>query len=520
MRNKTAKALNMLILFFCLLFSVLVLVLNFFYTASVSYDLNELVSYENEWKLSVISVLVLALTVALISLLRRVIVKLPPKRLFVLFSCLYIMIALYLILNVDHSLRADALSVSNSAKNMMAGNYEAFEAGGYIHRYPHQLGLAFYDMVLYSFSQNVLINFIVNFFMVLGINYTVMKISEVVFGDVLSTLLTVVLSFAFFPQLFFILFAYGLIPGLFFMVLAFYNCLLFCKDGKKRSLLGVVIFASLSVMLKKNFMIGVIAMMIYIAVKTVKKYRHAYIAAICLLLVAMVLPMELLTLHFEKSAGLKLDEGCPTVLWLAMGTDIDNEERAPGWYDRSNYFIYTDSGFDKEKSEEIGNEKLKNNIEKIKKEPGRAVSFFVNKTVSQWCEPLYSSVWSGPLAVCGQYTHTEYLQSLYSGQEAERTLRSYAKFITLTIWLLCVCFLMEYGKRIDGWQIFFMFFAGGLLFHTVWEGKSQYIYPYVFCLIPFAAYALARGAEYFKALSSRVRHNFSSQKRCTSENEG
>ena len=38
----------------------------------------------------------------------------------------------------------------------------------------------------------------------------------------------------------------------------------------------------------------------------------------------------------------------------------------------------------------------------------------------------------------------------------------------------------------------FLTLIGGFLFHLVWEGKSQYIYPYFFSLMPFAALSLAR----------------------------
>ena len=51
-------------------------------------------------------------------------------------------------------------------------------------------------------------------------------------------------------------------------------------------------------------------------------------------------------------------------------------------------------------------------------------------------------------------------------------------------------FLLSKKRDGFGWQVLLLFFIGGLLFQTVWEGKSQYIYPYVFSLIPTAAYGL------------------------------
>jgi len=57
--------------------------------------------------------------------------------------------------------------------------------------------------------------------------------------------------------------------------------------------------------------------------------------------------------------------------------------------------------------------------------------------------------------------------------------------------LLGVLVLLLYGKHSEGWEVFFLYFIGGLIFHTFWEAKSQYTYPYAFCLIPFAMYAAA-----------------------------
>ena len=60
----------------------------------------------------------------------------------------------------------------------------------------------------------------------------------------------------------------------------------------------------------------------------------------------------------------------------------------------------------------------------------------------------------------------------------------------ISILIFCIAFLFLGAKEHSGWEIALMFFIGGLLFHTVWEGKSQYTYPYIFTLIPLASYAV------------------------------
>ena len=36
---------------------------------------------------------------------------------------------------------------------------------------------------------------------------------------------------------------------------------------------------------------------------------------------------------------------------------------------------------------------------------------------------------------------------------------------------------------------------GGFLFHTLWEAKSQYIFPYFVCMLPAAAMGLSEAAQ-------------------------
>ena len=102
---------------------------------------------------------------------------------------------------------------------------------------------------------------------------------------------------------------------------------------------------------------------------------------------------------------------------------------------------------------------------------------------------MYQSVWSGPLEDCGQETYTTWLQSLYSGESVERSISGCMKLLCQVIWVMAVIYLILNRKSEATWELMYLYMIGGLLFHTVWEGKSQYTYPYLYVLIPFAAAA-------------------------------
>ena len=68
----------------------------------------------------------------------------------------------------------------------------------------------------------------------------------------------------------------------------------------------------------------------------------------------------------------------------------------------------------------------------------------------------------------------------------------------MMIWTFSLVFMLLFAKKKDGWQMFFLYLIGGLLFHLLWETKSQYTYTYVFVLIPFAAYSMSRTFEFLR----------------------
>ena len=103
---------------------------------------------------------------------------------------------------------------------------------------------------------------------------------------------------------------------------------------------------------------------------------------------------------------------------------------------------------------------------------------------------MFQSVWSGPLESCGQETHTPLLQSIYNGGSAEKIIAFTAKALVIVILGFTLSFLLLAKNKTDAWQIALMFLIGGLLFHSIWEGKSQYTYPYVFTMIPYACYGI------------------------------
>ena len=482
----------------------LILLLNLFYHSEVSYTFEEKVTISGHIFRSIAMLLPLTAGIVVLARFRKQLERLNQSVVFGLFSAVYVLIAAYLIANNNHVLRADPSFVYHAASQARQGVYAEFQPGGYIHTYPHQLGLLLYDMLLMGIAETPIVNFVMNTVWVLGIQFVCWQLSRLLSEDRLVHLMTICLSFAFFPQLLFVLFAYGQIPGLFFLITAFYFTLHFCRTGSWKSGFAIPLCTALSILLRNNNLIGAIAIICYLLLHFLKERGWKKAIAAALVAVCMMVPGRLVTAAFEAKSGAELDNGVPSILWLAMGTDIDNRDSGPGWYDVSSYRIYREAGWQAEAAKAVGEEKLRANMEKIRQSPPKAAAFFRDKVISVWCDPLYESVWSGPMELYGQIATTPLLLSLYGGGKAEDLAEMLAKALSLVVWIGVCVYLLCHGKKQCGWELALLYFMGGLAFHLFWEAKSQYVYPYVFCLIPFAAHGLA---DIMKTVEKKMRRS-------------
>lgn len=494
-----------LLLIACLACAIL-LGLNTFYTVVIADGYNE--------QVTIIPSVVRGLTLLALTVLLTIgAAFLPKKEMLREETCfwalcgVYTVMALYLMLNSDSALRDDAELVYSAAQDFLQGDYSAFEKGGYISYYPHQTGLMLYDALIYGLCKKTMIGVIANFCFVLGIQYLLWRTTNAMFHNSAVNLAAIGLSFAFLPQFFFIMFLYGTIPGFFFLMLAFYQTIGYAQKCHVRQLLAAGLCIGIAVMLRKNNIIGAAAMGIFLFLRWLEEPRKPkWLGAACLVMLLAVTPNQLLIMGVEAKTGCDLHRGMPAILHIQMGTNIENRRLGPGWWDGSNLHIFAvEADYDPVKASESGSWYMKENLRKIEEKPYNAARFFWDKVVSTWCDPLYQSVWSGPLEDWGQNTHTRLLRSIYTGGWAWSVIETFCEWVTLTLWAFSFIYLVGFRKGQTFWQLCYLYTIGGALFHFIWETKSQYVYPYVFCLIPFAAFGFIASVQWFRGWFMRKR---------------
>ena len=110
-----------------------------------------------------------------------------------------------------------------------------------------------------------------------------------------------------------------------------------------------------------------------------------------------------------------------------------------------------------------------------------------------WCDPLFQSIWIGPIENTKDDVHSTFFLSLYERGIVNRSINRYMKCFVIIIFLSACYFRYKY--RQNNSDLLYLYFWGGFVFHIFWEGKSQYIYPYVFVLLPGCAYVLSKLTE-------------------------
>lgn len=425
--------------------------------------------------------------------------RLRAEQVFKFLAIIYLILGFYLILNGPLYLRADTRAVYDASLMMADQNYAYTMLGSYMYTYPYQMGLALYERILGAYSNQVTFLFAANLFQVLGINYCIYRISAYYFKqDQGMVLMTLVLSFMFLPQLFFIRFAYGEIPGLFCLLAGYWALIQYYEKKQPLYLILTFIFTALALILRLNYLIWVIAIILGQTVLFFKKRNWRYLLAVAVLALSIPVGQEAIPTYYRQVHGFDLGSGSPTELWLAMGTDPLNTEKAPGWYDDNALKPFKRTGFNQEKTKAIGRQRIQANLDYFKNHPDYAKTFFTYKWISIWAEPTFQGIWSGPQIKDDQVpTAKGPMLSLYRFGKLYFASFHYMKGMLFLIYGGSLIFVLFFLRRYPQASVVLIFFIGGVLFHTFWEGKSQYVYPYVILLVPLLAASLG---QIFKAI--------------------
>lgn len=394
--------------------------------------------------------------------------------------------------------RADQEVVLNAAAMVANNDYTPFYGDfSYFSLLPHQLGVLFvFELFTRLFgSGNDTAFTILNIVWLDAVYIAIIYLVRLIFNSKKIELLTILLLFACLQPILFCTFIYGNLMGLAFSLWAVYFEIRYIKTNKKSLMAVSAAMITVAVLAKINCTIVLIAMCIILLLHFLKNHRWFNLAAIALAAIMSLGLFGLVQKSYEMRANVKFDEGITQVAWAAMG--IQDESTAiypasdsfPGWYNRYPIIVFQYTVGDTESRNAQVMSDIKTRVQYFIDNPAYAIQFFANKTISQWDEPSFESIWISQVPYNQAPPHPDWVNSLYYGDLNRGLLQCFDFYVEIIFIGFAAAMFFAIRKK-QG----ICFFAiplvvlGGFTYHFLFEAKSQYILVYFVMMVPFAAW--------------------------------
>lgn len=464
----------------------------------------------------------LALFLLLFTLIQHIVGQNVKQRLPMLFRlvCVWSVLAGALLVLFSKTVpAADAMSIYTAAENLAYGDTSVIQpTDSYLSYYPQQIGLlAFFELIIRIWK---LFPFGLPAYHIIKCIYVLLAVIIILFqyrmvqllwNDLRVNCCYLLLIGLNLPFLMYTSFVYGEIPSFAAISIGIYY--LFCLlctincDSKQSSvitryfLLSLLSF-TLSVLLRKNSLIFIIAICIVVLFQFLKQHKPILLlfAILCAFCCISVLPF--VQKIYEYRSGNTLNSGVPPISYFAMG--MQESSRGNGWYNGFNFNTYQETGMDAQAASVISRTAIEERLDYFKAHPGYAADFYIKKYLSQWADGTYACR-QATLATFGG--RREFFDSLYVGEYSKYFIEygnHYQNLIYLGAFLFCLGnVILHWGKRktaamsatdaLGGLPLYLGLIAafGGFLFHMAWEANARYIFTYSLLFIPYAAYSLA-----------------------------
>lgn len=413
---------------------------------------------------------------------------------------------------------ADSMTVYSMAEELASGQYLAIHpTDSYLSYYPHQVGLTAFFEILIRIYRLLPVNlapyhFIKCIYVLLACS-TVLSlrgITRILWADRRAEFFYLLMAGANLPFLMYTSYVYGEIPS--FAAVCAGLCFLLrllCQrpSTRKRCIgdaLASLLFLTLGVMLRKNNLIVIIAVLIVTTLQWLRQRRKALLVygLLCALCSLSVLP--LVKKSYELRADNRLSSGVPAISYLAMG--MQEAPCANGWYNGFNFNTYHDSGLDTAKTVEISQKAIRDRLEYFRAHPGYTADFYIRKHLSQWADGTYT---------CRQVTlntfgaRSPFLVSLYEGEYSRFFIgfaNIYQNILYFGVLVFCIASLRKPYRNGLPEALGLIGAIGGFLFHIFWEASSRYVLLYSLLLMPYCARGISLLAGRLSFLSNNSPH--------------
>lgn len=499
------KFIKKVILIIGLALCAYITIINLIYTATVSDSWKEQVTFSH---LGIINYIVIGFIIMGIVLFTNFIKeKISPKLddkkrkiIYLIIFLIYIAISVIWVFLRNSYPIADSLRVYEASSQMYEGR--TIENLKYFELYPQNLVLAYMFSKIFKIlhTSNVLIikfvNIVANCFTIVAL-YKILNL----LGEKYKTnkCLLGVIAFTYVPLILLTNFTYGDMISMSFTMFSIYFSMKYVKDNNFYNLIISAFLMMISIILRMNNLIFVIAITIYLILnikfdKNLLKQNLIKIFLIILFVSISIFPFNILRQILSNRYSLDKENSFPITGFLAMG--MEEGERANGWYKEETAMMgWNDGKNSKEKYKQIISERIGYFCRNI----GYTIKFYAKKTASMWAEPLQEAIWQNYsfnfeesfLNNLTEEKRLEYEKFDETLKKQEPIVSIYQKALIIIIFFSITIFIIVNRENISNEILLLLLcFMGGFFFHMLWEAKSRYIISYIIVLIPIASLRL------------------------------
>lgn len=458
---------------------------NVLFSVNISNDLSEIASIRFNNPIYIFIVFIgLILIYKLLDLIDLKLSKKVKKILFIFVLVLFTLLQIIWIEYRNLYPYGDQLSVYNIAKFIYHGNISKLIGNSYLEFCPQQINISIIWALIFKLfhSSNIKIIQYINVVSNVVSLITLLKIADILKSkyDINKTRLVFIFT-TFIPILLLSTFPYGDLPGLCFSLLAILFILKYNDTNKLIFFFISALFISIACLIRINYIIVFIAILIYLVINAIKRYKWKELLIKVLLLISFILitilPSQILKNTFQNKYKLNKDYSIPTTAYLYIA--MTEGERGNGWYNGNVIYAWEHPG----KSNNYYKKEIINRLNYFKKHPLYFIEFYVKKELSMWTENTYQSVWYNESFNISPVEKQNYnvdkrLLSVY------RIIYMWQKMIVLMLISISIYYIFKNRKKLDNnILLFLLVFLGGFSFHTLWEAKSRYVIPYLIVLI-------------------------------------
>lgn len=382
---------------------------------------------------------------------------------------------------------------------MPIGDWEEIKNSGYIEKYPNQMGTIFVFGIIYKIfgtTNYKLIQYINIFANILTVLFMYFILKKMEGKYKVNKIAYFIMTLTFIPLILLTTYVYGDYLGLAFSVIGLYWIIDYKQNGKIARLLLSAIFMCLSYFTKMNYIIVILAIIIYLGLyliqeKEKKKIIKGILDIIIFALIAIV-PFTIVKKYCSNRFQYDKDQAIPTSVWIYLG--MNESYRANGWYSD----LAGEAWDDTKLAHTTYPQKIKVRVKDLLVHPVYTLKFYWKKTISGWMDPYFQSIWYN----VGVENKDKIMNDIMESKPY-KVGEIYQKALIILIYGGALIAIVKNRKNLNQELILiFTIFIGGVLFHTIWEMKSRYTLPYVIMLIPASSIGIQSILEKIKGKKS------------------